>query len=262
MYAILRHGKKLKTAGELRAVGLHNDRRRSVPSADQNRLSLDRIIVGTGHPEKDVTAMIEERGIRPRRNAVLAMELLLTSSPEYFRPNGEEPGQWDDERMRDWLTRTRRWLDEEFPDQVASVHLHLSEATPHVHVIVCPRVLKTRKRKKQPDRVYWTLDAKGVLGGPDDWRGRQDRYAKALADLGLRRGMEGSKARHASPLEQYKKLEANRRVARSSMLKNAMNEGKSEAFATIVEILTKEAQRKEREALKHLTVSKLSLIHI
>lgn len=211
-YAILRHGRKLKTPAALCAVSDHNLRRSDHerrPNVEPSRSRSNAILVGSGDSERDVAEYIAALGIKPRRNAVLARELLMTASPEWLRAGGP-PGQpADPARVSQWAEAALAWARDEFgTDRVVSAILHNDEATPHVHLIVVPSVQRTRgprkprsqdpTRRRQPraPREVWTLDHDAVFGGRLEMIARQDRHAAALAPLGLARGVSGSRRKH------------------------------------------------------------------
>jgi len=69
-----------------------------VPNADQELSHLNRRQVGSGDLVKDVSSQLQAAGIeKPRKNAVLAIEHLMTASPEAFplrkdkAPDGSGP---------------------------------------------------------------------------------------------------------------------------------------------------------------------------
>ncbi len=61
-----------------------------------------------------------------------------------------------------------------------------------MHFSVVTLELKTRKNGKQA----WALNARGITGGSNKLRKLQDSYADSVKQLGLHRGMKGSKATH------------------------------------------------------------------
>jgi len=172
---------KVKTTTGLTKLGQHHMRERPTPNADPAR-SI-RLLVGSGDPAADVKALLPEKR---RSNAVLAMEHLLTASPEYFRPeNPAAAGTWDEVRMESWAKLATQFLQERYGDRLASAVLHLDEATPHIQALVVPL------------REDGKLDAASLFG-PQQLVKLQDDYAAAMKPLGLQRGIEGSKAKHES----------------------------------------------------------------
>lgn len=179
-YAIARV-EKVKTLTGLTKLGQHHTRERPTPNADPSR-SI-RILAGSGNPAADVKAILPEKR---RSNAVLAVEHLLTASPEYFRPDApDKAGTWDEARMESWVKLASQFLQERYGDRLASAVLHLDEATPHIQALVVPL------------RDDGKLDAASLFG-PQQLVKLQDDYAAAMKPLGLQRGIEGSKAKHES----------------------------------------------------------------
>jgi hypothetical protein len=83
-FAIVRTA-KLKTAGNLGGLNNHLERKMEVPNADPELSHLNRRKAGTGDLAKNVAKRLQAAGIeKPRKNAVLATEHLMTVSPESF----------------------------------------------------------------------------------------------------------------------------------------------------------------------------------
>ena len=126
-----------------------------------------------------------------RKNAVLCVEMLLTASPEYFRPHDpSKAGYYEPEKLADFRTAVHGWLDNEYGDRIVRAELHLDESTPHVHAYLVP--LDDRGK----------LNCRGIFGGRQKLSQFQDSYANALSPLGLERGIKGSRARHTT-IKQY-----------------------------------------------------------
>ncbi len=177
MFAIIRVS-KVKSLGSLRGLSRHHLRQSQTENADP--LKSIRVLVG-GDPFLEVTS---RHPPKVRKNAVLAVEHLLTASPEYFRdPDHQGPGEYDQERMEAWAEKALLFLKDRYRDNLASAVLHLDESTPHIQAMVVPR------------RSDGKLDA-AHLFNPDSLTDLQDRYADAMKQLGLRRGVQGSPAKH------------------------------------------------------------------
>lgn len=190
-YAIYRVA-KLKSVGALSASASHNARTRATPNADQTRTPQNEQLVGFDSriptPAALVAAWREATEHAKRKpNAVLAQELFVGVSPEFF---SAAPS---DEKRRElrlaWQARAVVWLQREFGRNLLSVTLHLDETTPHLAAYVVP--LMTAK-----DGSVWLSGKK--LFNPVTLTQQQDRYAQAVADLGLERGVRGSVAEHRS----------------------------------------------------------------
>lgn len=198
-YAIAR-AEKLKTPGQLAAVSGHLDRSRPTPNADPNKPPKVSFRLGASSVPEAVARRLEEAGVdRVRADQVRAIQLVLTASPEHFRPDAPaEAGAWDRARTKAWHDAALGWAQEHFgPRNVVAATLHIDEATPHLHVIAVPVDDTPRQRGPQV-----RLNAKRWLGGADRLSAMQDSYAAALAPLGLERGRRRSKARH-EPLKRF-----------------------------------------------------------
>ncbi len=191
-YAILRI-KKLKQA-QLAAAAAHLARSRPTPNADPKR-GIETL---TGaDPEADVARLLPERR---RRDATVAVEFMLSASPEYFRPHDiGAAGTWDEKRMRRWSTLAFDWLQRRNGPNLAYASLHLDEATPHVQSLVVPLTAEGR------------LSARDLFG-PAQLRMLQTDYAAAMKPLGLRRGNYGSKARHEEITKYYARVSRSERA--------------------------------------------------
>ncbi|MDQ2751633.1 MAG: plasmid recombination protein [Bacteroidota bacterium] len=203
-YIILRAG-KLKTNGNIAGVGAHLRRTRDTPNADPELTHLNEILRGSTDLLADVNSRLDEvKAVNGelRKNAVLAIEHLITFSPDfvhfskddgdYFPRSTAEPiaslqpdSQVDADRLNGFIDRTVAWLDKRYgPGNVVNVQLHLDESTPHIHAVVVP----VDERGK--------LNCRAFLGGRKLMSEMQTSIAEEMAPLGLVRGVAGSKAEH------------------------------------------------------------------
>lgn len=141
---------------------------------------------------------------RRNRETVLCREIVLSASPSYFRPGREEQaGVFDHDRMKAWTVATLAWARKQWPDQLASIVLHIErESTPHVHVLCIPRVRSG---------AGWKLNSKALFDRAR-LRDLQSSYAEALAPLGIRRGEPGSDAKHSEVKQFYGAVQATKQL--------------------------------------------------
>lgn len=165
----------------------HNYRTRETPNADQNRSSLNEHSVESAQAVKDA---IQERLPEKRRSdAVLCIEHLITASPEW--------SGWGTDQERDFFEKSKKWLDEKYGAQnVVATTIHRDETTPHLVAYVVPL-----------DEDTGRLNAKKWLGGRHKLSRMQTDFANEVKNLGLERGIEGSKAEHTTIRDYYKKIE-------------------------------------------------------
>lgn len=191
-YAICRTA-KLKTAGNLGGLNDHLHRLRETPNADRELTYQNQQLRGSDDLNADVQARLDAAGCVVRKNAVLAVEHVLTVSPEFLNfHKGEANGRaalmgstTDRDRLSSFRDRALDWVDERYgKDNVVSAVLHLDEKTPHLHIIVVP----IDERGK--------LNCRGYLGGTEKMRAMQTSFAEKMEPLGLVRGVEGSKSHH------------------------------------------------------------------
>ncbi len=185
---------KLK-AGSVGRSAKHTGRRYDTPNADPTKPHL-RII---GEPDSpnipDLETLVRQHiGDQTiRKNAVLAVEFLLTASPEYFRPdNPSRAGYYEPKRLEDFQQSACEWLVNRYGDRIVRAELHLDESTPHIHAYMVPLDEQGK------------LNCRALLGGSRYRLSElQDDFAQAMATLGLERGIKGSKAKHTEISKYY-----------------------------------------------------------
>ncbi len=187
-YAVLRIA-KVKTMGHVAGLGVHVERERETRNADEERRSQNERLAGTGDWCADVERRLADAPTI-RKNAVLAIEHVMTASPEFFAAG-------DERRVEAWRDASMVWLRETYGERnVVAAVLHRDELTPHIQALVVPIDDNGR------------LNARGFIGGE---RGRlselQDSYHEAVGRLGLERGVRGSVAEHQTVKEYYAKIQ-------------------------------------------------------
>ena len=194
-YAIMRI-QKLKTWGDIAGSDSHNFRQRETPNADGER-SQDNICL-VGVPEIDAREAVKEAigDQKIRKNAVLAVEIFLSASPEYFRPdNPAQAGNYAPEKFWAWKEASEKWLHEKYGNRIIKSVLHLDESTPHIHAVMVPLDEKSK------------LNCRAYFGGSRHTMTElQTDYAKAVEPLGLERGLKGSRATHQEVKQFYAAL--------------------------------------------------------
>ena len=186
-YAIMR-AKKLANMGSVAASMQHCYRERETHNADQER-TPDNQHLGAKSTDE---AMGKLRALLPekrRKDAVLAVEYVMTASPDWF-------AKATPEQEKAFFQRSLQWLADKYgADRIVTASIHRDEATPHLSAFVVP--LTQDKR----------LSAKEFIGSRDKMRADQTSYASCVADLGLERGIEGSKATHQTIQQYYAAVE-------------------------------------------------------
>ncbi len=190
MYAVMRFN-KLKTMGQVSSRGAHNERTRDTPNAADERRGENERLAGTGDWQADVQARLDDAP-KIRANAVLALDYVFTASRSFFEGGDERERAT---RLDAWRDRTMDWLRERFgADNVVAAILHRDELTPHIQAMVVPI----------DERGH--LAAKTFIGTPSKVSEMQTSYARAVEDLGLVRGVQGSVATHQTVRDYYAKI--------------------------------------------------------
>ena len=187
-YAIFRVGEKYKTIGSIKGFEGHMERTFKTPNADCNSRGDNKILIGDKNIFNNVQEYIKD--IKLRKNGVIARDLLLTASPEFFKNKNNE-------QIDNWIDINIKFLKENFGDNIRYAVAHLDELTPHIHVLLVPRFEDIkRNRYKLSNNKYF--DGRDKLS---EW---QDKYAETINNVykELKRGTKGSKAQHVK-IKQY-----------------------------------------------------------
>jgi hypothetical protein len=195
-YAIARIA-KLKQAN-IAGSGMHVSRGRNTPNADRSKLEENQTLIHNADRHLPLSEVVHnkihsvEQQRKIRTDAVYAVEILLTASPEYFRP--DDPSRYGDyqaDKLADWTETTVGWLKQEYGDKIVRAELHVDEATPHIHAYLVP----TDENGQ--------LNCKKIFGGRAKMFAFQDNYAVAMKPLGLERGIRDSQAEHTTVKDYY-----------------------------------------------------------
>lgn len=191
---------KIKTEGQLTSKCVHNCRLiqidNVIPELTENNETLVALPKSSGktlnynEAFKDRLSTLpyyQEHGIRS--NAVLGYEVLLTFSKD------------ESLDIESWKKQSTQWLHDTFdvaPDKRSNVihaEFHADEVgNPHIHAFVVP--IDERGR----------LNAKRFTDGSRAMSDMQSSYAKSVSNLGLKRGIAGSSAKHQDIRRMYANL--------------------------------------------------------
>lgn len=205
MYAVIRMEKRKGAA--ISAIEKHNNRTTEVlpdgtvkqwaenadPNLKEDNISIKKYEELNLNLSQSINKHLQECGIhKTRKDAVKAIEILCTASPEFF--NGNE---LDDKLMSFCKQATDFIYDRYGQKNVMSIDIHLDEKTPHIHFVLVP-ITKDNK-----------LSAKTVCGNRKNYQKLQDDFSERMKNLGLKRGIRGSNAKHIEMREFYGTLNSN-----------------------------------------------------
>lgn len=177
---------------------MHVSRTRVTLNADPSKLSENQTLIHNHDRDLPLSEVVHNKihsihqNRKIRTDAVYAVEILLTASPEYFRPDDPSKyGEYQQDKLDDWMAASQKWLGDEYGDRIVRAELHLDEATPHIHAYLVP----VDERGQ--------LNCKKIFGGRAKMFAFQDSYAAATKHLGLERGVKESIAEHTTVKEYY-----------------------------------------------------------
>lgn len=184
-YAILRT-QKLKATGAVWRSLKHAFREQPTPNADPERAANNAHLGASSAREamEKVRARLPEKR---RKDAVLAIEYLITASPEAMKGMGSNG-------CTAYFNDALKWLKQRHGGaNVVYSGVHRDESTPHMYAYVVPL-----------DESTGRLNARRWLGGAKPLSEMQTDFATNVgARHGLERGIKGSRAKHERVKRHY-----------------------------------------------------------
>lgn len=187
-FAILRT-QKLKSIASVHRSMKHAFREQETPNAAK-QLASHNTHIGAQSVDEGMTAFAKALPAKHRKDAVLAIEYLITASPEAMasKSRADQDRYFDD---------SLAWLRSRHGDTVVYAGIHRDEHTPHMYAYVVPRDPQTGR-----------LNARRWLGGAKALQQMQTEFANQVGlRHGLERGIEGSKATHQRVSQFYGQIE-------------------------------------------------------
>lgn len=121
---------KIKTYTELKNKNSHIYRLKHPENADKSRTHLNKIVYGKGDAHIVAENKIKNLGYTVRKDAVLALDIVLSLSSEAFKTNDD---------IKNFVKAGAEWYLKNFEkENIMSIVLHLDEETPHMHCHFIP----------------------------------------------------------------------------------------------------------------------------
>lgn len=182
-FAIMRCAKKSSMGAVARSLK-HCFRELPTPNADPSRTGENKSAFAKSTTEA-IGKMRELLPEKRRKDAVIAVEYLMTASPEWWKSATTE-------QQEKFFNRCVAWLGDKYGrENILVATIHRDETSPHLSAYVVP--LTADKR----------LSAKEFIGNKTKMSEDQTTFADRMKDLGLQRGIKGSKAKHQTIREYY-----------------------------------------------------------
>jgi len=163
---------KIHSMQKVGMAGSHNLRLESDANREHTNDKNNILLHGTRNLVSDVKARLNDAEKNAngkfRSNAVIAVEMILSASPQYFQNKGA---------LKDWTEANMKWLKKKYGKNLVNVVLHLDEQTPHLHVFLVPIDQKNK------------LNCRDFFGGKDKMKLLQDESYLAVKELGIIRGI-------------------------------------------------------------------------
>lgn len=172
-FAIMRL-KKLKSSAAVKGMAKHNFRTIKTPNADLERTILNdhRACTGVFEVMQRYKELLPEK---VRKNAVHAIDYMITTSPEVSKKDNEIA-----------IEEGIKWVEDRHgKENILISSIHHDETTPHVHIVAMPL-------------LNGKLNAKHFVGGSKHRLSQlQDEYfGRVEHKTELVRGIKGSRAKH------------------------------------------------------------------
>ena len=241
-----------KAAGTDAAMSGHVERRITPANVITTLTYLNEELVefpkGVTNRTEAIQHRLDNAGLERKigKNQVRALRVVMSGSPEDMK-RIRQAGQ-----LNSWAKDSCGWLQKTFgKENVVSALLHMDEKTPHIHATVVP-IVRGERRKAKAERV------KNVASGKRTYRTKKDRprlcaddvmardklkayqttYAEAMAKYGLRRGIDGSEAKHISTQQYYREV-----FVRKNEIAEQIENLKGQQETLSVDIAALQAQR-------------------
>ena len=182
-FAIMR-AKKLTGMGSVAASLQHCYRERQTLNADET-LTPDNLHLAAQSTDEAMGKLRELLPEKRRKDAVLAVEYLMTASPEWWDTASQE-------QQQAFFDQSKQWLVDKFgAENIITASIHRDETSPHLSAFVVPLTEDGR------------LSAKAYIGNRQKMTTDQTTYAAGVKHLGLERGIERSLAKHQTIKQHY-----------------------------------------------------------
>lgn len=248
-YAVLH---LMKPSGGSSPMSAHIERKIDPANADKELKHLNQELIefpgGVTNRDEAIKHRIDTAGLKRKigKNQHTSFNIILSGS------NNEMNEIESSGKLNNWCSDNVDWLNKTYgTDNVVSVVLHLDEKTPHLHATIVPIVTNERKRRKREEEVKKQYRKKSTnaprlcideVMSREKLKEYQNTYAQAMAKYGLKRGIEGSQARHITTNQYYREVFQQTEVAKDNLSK--LEKQQSEAQEELSKV--KSDIRKER----------------
>ena len=255
----------------------HNNRSFTADNVDGSRTHLN--IAYVNEPIKEVYHKLFDEALEKYNAKQTRNDRKITDYYEKIRTGKQEKlfheiiiqvGNCDDmSATGENAELAKKILDEYFKGfrernhtlHVFSAHLHMDEATPHLHIDFIPLAKNSKRGLETIVSLKQALKALGFEGeGRENTEGNQwaeaekDRLAEVMERYGVQRGKDKNEKREHLSVLDYKKKERSREVEELTEQAEALEQSNAEAQRETAEI--RESLEKMKAELSELTEDK------
>lgn len=239
-FAILRTG-KLKSAAAVRGMLSHNFRDIDTPNADPKKTDSNQHLAAKS-VEDGMRLYRENLPDKVRKNAVHAIDYMITTSPDATEKD-----------KADCIDTAYNWLCEKHgKENIIMASKHVDETTPHIHILAMPIDEKGK------------LNAYHFIGGSKHRMSElQDEFYAKLKEknIGLRRGIKGSKAKHQTIKAWHAKNKQIEQTTTDKLKTNIQDSLKPKKHSTFKSESKTEAAIRTVNALSDVVVNQQRKLH-
>ncbi|MEZ8985583.1 hypothetical protein OAI_05685 [Vibrio cyclitrophicus FF160] len=180
---------KIKSFTAINLSESHVFRFSNTPNSDPKKTHLNRVIIGKSNISNRIKRVFSKFKIRPRKNAVLAMDCIMSLSNEAFVDNFD---------VENFIDSSINFLQDTFKGRCISAVIHLDETTPHIHAIILPLEKKSN---------IWKLNARDIFNKSTLSKYQKSYYSHMKSRFPkLTPPQYGSKAKHIDIRKSYHKI--------------------------------------------------------
>lgn len=136
---------KIKSHTAINLSESHVYRFSHTQNANPERTQFNKNLIGKSGVSTRIKNIFNKLGIKPRKNAVLAMDCILSLSNDVFE-NVEDIDRF--------CYKSKEFLDKTFKGRCVSAVIHLDETTPHIHALILPLENKDGKWKLNAREIF------------------------------------------------------------------------------------------------------------
>ncbi|MFA0132189.1 MobV family relaxase [Vibrio splendidus] len=183
---------KVKSLTAINLSDSHIYRFSYTPNANPERTPLNRVLIGRSGLSRNIQRVFNKLEVKPRKNAVLAMDCILSLSNDAFTCEAD---------INKFCEASKKFLEKTFKGRCISAVIHLDETTPHIHALILPLEKKDGK---------WKLNARNIFGKTNLSRYQKYYYSYMKSVFPkLTPPLHGRKANHESIKNYYNSISLN-----------------------------------------------------